>query len=194
MRKKMVKLTLSVGAVFIALTASFGFYFYSNENAAEQILAAYMDTAESVSNEDGSLSYLGVVMNNLYACALCVGLGAVPFLFLTAWTVLSNSMVIGAVLGYGSASGVLPAFRAIVLGLLPHGIFELPAVFLSMAMGLYLCRTLSLKILGRAKEERILPLLNNLAKAFVLVVIPLIVAAAVVECCITPQLLEGAVG
>ena len=150
---------------------------------------AYMKT-----NEDGSLSYLGVVMNNLYACALCVGLGAVPFLFLTAWAVLSNSMVIGAVLGYGSASGVVPAFRAIVLGLLPHGIFELPAVFLSMAMGLYLCRTLSLKILGRAKEERILPLLNNLAKAFVLVVIPLIVAAAVVECCITPQLLEGAVG
>ena len=144
MRKKMVKLTLSDGAVFIALTAAFGFYFYSNENAAEQILAAYMDTAESVSNEDGSLSYLGVVMNNLYACALCVGLGAVPFLFLTAWAVLSNSMVIGAVLGYGSASGVLPAFRAIVIGLLPHGIFELPAVFLSMAMGLYLCRTLSL--------------------------------------------------
>ena len=194
LRKKICKLTLIVAAVFVLLTAAFGFYFYSDGSAAEQILSAYTQSVQSVANEDGSLSYIGIVMNNLYACGLCIGLGLVPFLFLTAWGVISNCMVIGAVLGYGSASGVLPPFRAIVFGLLPHGIFELPAIFLSMAMGLYLCRTLSLKILGRAKEERIMPMLNAFAKTFVLVIVPLVVVAAVVECCVTPLLLEGMIG
>ncbi len=186
-----MKLTLLTGAAFLLLTVIFSLYFRSNNDAAEVVISAYAELAETVSDEDGSLSYMGIVKNNLYACALCVGLGFVPFLFLTAWPVLSNSMVIGAVLGYGSFSDAFSVVKIVVFGLLPHGLFELPAVFLSMAMGLYLCRTVSRRIIGRAGAEKILPVLNGIAKAFVLVVIPLLVIAAAVECFVTPRLLAN---
>ncbi len=192
LKQKIFKLTWQVALAFVLLTAVFAIYFYQNAELAEQIRDMYLPKAESVMNEDGTLSYVGIVMNNVFACAMCIGMGCVPFLFLPALSVLSNGMIIGALLGLGAAAGTISPLPAIVYGLLPHGIFELPAFFLSMAMGIYLCKTLTKKLLGKAKEEKILTMLNHLAKTFVLVVIPLLIIAAVVECNITPMILKGA--
>lgn len=192
LKRKIMKLTFIVALAFIVLTAVFAIYFYQNGELAKQILNTYLPKAQSVMNEDGTLSYLGIVMNNIFACAMCIGMGCVPFIFLPALSVLSNSMMIGAVLGYGAAAGAMSPLRGIVFGLLPHGIFELPAFFLSMAMGVYLCRTLTMKLLGKAKEEKILTMLNHIAKTFVLVVIPLLIVAAVIECNLTPTIMKAA--
>lgn len=192
LKQKIFKLTWQVALAFVLLTAVFAIYFYQNAELAEQIRDMYLPKAESVMNEDGTLSYVGIVMNNVFACAMCIGMGCIPFLFLPALSVLSNGMIIGALLGLGAAAGTISPLPAIVYGLLPHGIFELPAFFLSMAMGIYLCKTLTKKPLGKAKEEKILTMLNHLAKTFVLVVIPLLIIAAVVECNITPMILKGA--
>ncbi|SCJ92411.1 Integral membrane protein DUF95 [uncultured Eubacterium sp.] len=192
MKRKIIKLTWIVALSLIVLTAVFGLYFYQNAESAEEVISMYLPKAQSVMNEDGTLSYLGIVMNNIFACAMCIAMGCVPFLFLPALSVLSNSMIIGALLGYGAAAGTMSPLPAIVFGLLPHGIFELPGFFLSMAMGIYLCRTLTMKLLGKAKEEKILTMLNHLAKTFVLVVIPLLIVAAVIECNFTPMILKAA--
>ena len=192
LKSKIVKLTWKVAFVFVLLTAAFAIYFYQNAELAKQIFATYLPKAQSVMNEDGTLSYVGVVMNNVFACAMCIGMGCIPFIFLPALSVLSNCMIIGALLGYGAAAGTISPLPAIVYGLLPHGIFELPAFFLSMAMGIYLCRTLTMKLLGKAKEEKILTMLNHLTKTFVLVVIPLLIIAAVIECNFTPMIMKAA--
>lgn len=190
MRQKLLKMTLIVGAVFIAATAVFCFYFYENPAEAQSVLSLYTPSVEAVTGEDGTLSLLSLFRSNLFACATCVGLGFIPFIFLTAWALLSNAMMIGALLSAVQASGAVSLTKTIVFGLLPHGIFELPAFFLSMAMGVYLCRTLTMKIFRRAKEEKMLPLLNGIAKGFVMVVIPLLIVAAVLECYLTPQLMS----
>ena len=192
MKKKIIKLTWIVALTFVALTAAFGAYFYLNPESGREILSAYLPKAQTVINDDGTLSYLGVLKNNVFACAMCIGMGLVPFIFLPGFAILTNCMIIGALLGFGAASGVQSPLQAIVFGLLPHGIFELPGFFLSMAMGLYLCRTLTKKLLGRAREEKILSMLNGIAKTFVLVVIPLLIVAAVVESSITPMIMKAA--
>ena len=192
MKKKIIKITWIVALVFIALTAAFSIYFYQNMESAKEVLSMYVPQAKSVMNEDGSLSYIGIVMNNIFACAMCIGMGLVPFLFLPGWSVLSNCLVIGALLGYGAATGAQSPLSAIVFGLLPHGIFELPGFFLSMAMGIYLCRTLTMKLLGKAKDEKIFAMLNGIAKTFVLVVVPLLIVAAVIECNVTPMVMKAA--
>lgn len=154
LRKRLLRTAVWVGAVFVVLTAVFAVYFRQNAAAADGLMAAYLPKVQSMTNEDGSLSVLRLLRNNIFASALCVGLGLVPFIFLPAFSVLSNAVMVGAVLGLGAASGAMPVAKTVIFGLLPHGIFELPAFFLSMAMGLCLCKLLSRKLLGRAKDGK----------------------------------------
>lgn len=190
MREKLLKMTLAVGVVFIVVTAVFSFYFYENSQDAQSALALYMPNVEAVTGKDGTLSLLSLFRSNLFACATCVGIGFIPFIFLPAWALLSNAMMIGALLGIVQSSGAVSLTKTIIFGLLPHGIFELPAFFLSMAMGIYLCKILTMKIFGKARDEKILPKFNGIAKGFVMVVIPLLIVAAVLECYLTPQLMN----
>ena len=192
LRKQILQTAMWVGIVFVVLTAVFGVYFCRNAESADGLMAAYLPKVQSMTNEDGSLSVIRLFFNNVFASALCVGLGLVPFIFLPAFSVLSNAMMIGAVLGLGAASGAMPVAKTVIFGLLPHGIFELPAFFLSMAMGLCLCKLLCRKLLVRAKEEKLLPVLNAMAKTFVLGVLPLLAVAAAVECFVTPALMGWA--
>lgn len=192
LRRRLLKLTVWTAIAFVGLTAAFTVYFAQNSQMGQEILSAYLPKMESMIDDDGHLSLLKLFLNNVFASALSIGLGLVPFLFLPAFSILSNTMLIGAVLGIGTASGIVPVVKMVAVGLMPHGVFELPALFLSMAMGLYLCRLLTLKILGKAREEKILENLNALAKIFVLTVLPLLAAAAAIECFVTPNLMRWA--
>ncbi len=192
LRRRLLRMTVWTAIAFVGLTAAFTVYFAQNSDMCREILSAYLPKMESMIDDDGHLSLLKLFLNNIFASALSIGLGLAPFLFLPAFSILSNSMLIGAVLGIGTASGVVPVVKMVALGLMPHGIFELPALFLSMAMGLYLCRLMTFKILGKAREEKILENLNALAKIFVLTVVPLLAAAAAIECFVTPNLMSWA--
>lgn len=192
LHRRLLKTALCVGIAFIALSAVFTVFFCRDQEAAGEIIAAYMPKARSMTDEDGSVSLIRLLTNNVFASAVSTGLGLIPFLFLPVFSLLVNTAVIGAMLGMIAASGTVPVGKTIVFSLLPHGIFELPALFLAMAMGIYLCRLLSMKILGKAGEKKILPNFNALAKTFVLNVLPLLAAAAVMECYVTPALMGWA--
>lgn len=173
--------------------------FSKNRELMEEVLSQYMPMMEEMV-KDGKISFFAIFKNNLFACALCMGMGIIPFLYLPAWTILTNAMVMGVILAYGSFSGGMPVGKAILFGILPHGIFELPAVFLSVAMGLTLCKRISVGIFGKVtrqagtqtgvQPETVLELLNRLAKVFVVIVIPLLIVAGVVESQFTPVIME----
>ena len=190
MKQKLIKWTGIIAAAFVFLTAIFALYYFKNSQAGMELVELYTPTVESVMGEDGNISLVRVMMNNLFACAVCVGMGLIPLLYLPLLTLLSNALMIGALLGAGTALGVFSPFKTVVFGLMPHGIFELTAFFLSMAMGLYLCRTVTGKLLRTRTEEKLMPALNGIAKIFVLAVIPLLAAAGAVECYITPYFME----
>ena len=74
-----------------------------------------------------------------------------------------------------------------LLGILPHGIFELTALILSAAMGLYLCSTVTNAL--RKKQTGVLrPALHRCCQILYLWVLPLLFIAALVETYITPIL------
>lgn len=195
---KLIRTTFFVAAAFFLLTAAFIVVFLTDTKLTEEVLSVYMPQMQSLI-ENGKISLLGLFKNNLFACALCMGLGIIPILYFPAWALLSNAMLMGAVLAFGSISGTMSMGKALVFGMLPHGIFELPAIFLSVAMGLTLCKRFSFAIFGMKRrtksgqiieEEKILAMLNRMAKIFVTVVIPLLVMAALVETYVTPQILS----
>lgn len=128
--------------------------------------------------------------HNLQASGTAVLLGLAPFLFLPLLALFINAVVLGAALG--SMFGFGMAAQWAVAGILPHGIFELPALLLSFALGFTLCRKLTARICRR--RARPLRAIGCTLLMFVLFVLPLLAVAAAVECWVTPDAMLSAMG
>ena len=130
--------------------------------------------------EDGSFDVLALFGNNLRAMVLSILYGFIPF----ALSMGVNAAIIGML-----AAMIDGQWLLLAAGILPHGIFELPALFLSLAAGLCLCRNINVYI--RKNEKGIMkPLLLNILRVVVLLVVPLLVLAAVAETYVTPALMQ----
>ena len=134
--------------------------------------------------EDGSFNVLALFTNNLRAMVLGVLYGFIPFLYLPALALGVNAAILGML-----ASLIDGQWLLLAAGILPHGIFELPALCLSLAAGLCLCQNINRYI--RKNEKGIMkPLLLNILRVTGLVVIPLLVVAAIMESYVTPAVMQ----
>ena len=134
--------------------------------------------------EDGSFNVLALFANNLRAMVLGILYGFIPFLYLPALALGVNAAILGML-----ASLIDGQWLLLAAGILPHGIFELPALFLSLAAGLCLCKNINVYI--RKNEKGVMkPLLLNILRVVVLLVLPLLVIAAVMETYVTPALMQ----
>lgn len=131
---------------------------------------------------------LSLFFHNIRATLLAVILGVVPIFFLTVFFILTNVVVLGGVIG--SVGYVVDNVALIfLLGIVPHGVFELPALILSFAMGIYLCKKVTWVLF---KKERVLLkiVMKNCMMMYIGVVIPLLALAAIIEAYLTPCLLN----
>jgi len=101
-----------------------------------------------------------------------------------------NMAAIGGVLGVFKTLGYSPLLLA-VYGILPHGIFEVPALILSSAAILHLGVTLVTPAAHKTLGEALLEGMADWAKVNLGVVLPLLAVAAAVETWITPGLLHS---
>ena len=152
---------------------------------ASVISAFNEDIAGSgIVQEDGSFNVLALFTNNLRAMLLGVLYGFIPFLYLPALALGVNAAILGML-----ASLIDGQWLLLAAGILPHGIFELPALFLSLAAGLCLCKNINVYI--RKNEKGVMkPLLLNILRVVVLLVLPLLVIAAVMETYVTLSLIH----
>ena len=120
--------------------------------------------------------FLNNSVKTLAAILLGLVIGIVPALFLVV-----NGVVLGVVLFLSSHSrGVWPS----LLSILPHGIIELAAVFLGTAIGLML-GDFVLKRLLRKSDTKIRAELGRAMRFFSLVIVPMLLAAALIEAFVT---------
>lgn len=168
----LVVLSYIAGRLFPEIPATILTYF--NEVVADS----------GIVRDDGSFSALALFGNNLRAMVLSTLYGFIPFLYLPALSMGVNAILLGMV-----ASSVNGQWLLLAAGILPHGIFELPALCLSLAAGLCLCQNINRYI--RKNEKGIMkPLLLNILRATGLVVIPLLVVAAIMESYVTPAVMQ----
>jgi stage II sporulation protein M len=152
--------------------ALIGFIFPTPDVLTKQLLEFIK---EIVSKTEG-LSALGLIrfifLNNIMSAffGLFFGIffGLYPFF---------SSALNGYVLGFvgnivASEESIFSLWR-----LLPHGIFELPAIFISFGLGLKLGVFLFQKDIKKYLRENLI----NSFKVFIFVVLPLLVIAAIVE-------------
>ena len=113
-----------------------------------------------------------ILLNNIQSSFL----GMVFGVFLGIFPVISaiaNGYLLGFVANFViQENGIFSLWR-----IFPHGIFELPAVFISFALGL----RIGASVLNRKKFSKFNENFISCLKVFVLIVIPLLIIAAIIE-------------
>ncbi len=140
-----------------------------------------------VFDDAGNLSVVGLLLNNVRACMAAIGLGIIPFLFLPVIALVTNSAIIGTLFGLSMELG-LP-IGTMIAGILPHGIFEIPALIMAISLGIYVCKEITMRILKK-REGSLREDLADAGRFLALIILPLIITAAVIEAYITPLVIE----
>jgi len=141
-----------------------------------------------LTNLQGSINAPFLFMNNTRAVAAIFLMGLFSFGVLGILLYMLNIGIIGGLYALIELLGInpLPMFLA---GVLPHGIFELPALVIGSAVALYMGAVIVTPQTGKSMGEVIIELLADWTKIFLGVVIPLLAVAAVIEAYVTPGLL-----
>ncbi len=123
----------------------------------------------------GSLFFF-ILLHNVLASLVLVGsgllLGIIPTL-----AICSNGFILGVVYHQGAEKF---GYSKAALKVLPHGIFEIPALLLAASYGLWLGTTVLRRI--RGKESTLLRFhIEHAFRRYFAVVFPLLVVAAAIE-------------
>jgi stage II sporulation protein M len=126
---------------------------------------------------------LGIFANNALKCLVVIilglALGIVPALF-----ILANGLILGVVIGVTiKNTGLL----YVLVGVVPHGLIELPMVFISAAIGLKLGVDMLKSLAG--KKEGLLEKIKESLLIFFVWIFPLLFLAAFVETFVTGPIL-----
>jgi uncharacterized membrane protein SpoIIM required for sporulation len=132
-----------------------------------------------------------IFFNNIKATALMFLVGVASFGVLGILFYLLNVGIIGGVLSLFAYLGV-PPLLLFSAGILPHGMFELPALLLSGAAVLRMAVALVTPQTGKSMGEIFISQIADWAKVFIGIIIPLLLMAALVETYVTPIILKSA--
>jgi stage II sporulation protein M len=176
---------IAVIAIVFVIFSVAGFFAGLNYQGAQGTTVS--PSTENTSNAASltTLSYIiGGVINNLAGClmasALGLALGFVPLFF-----TITNGLTIGMMVG-----STLPKTNLLLLlaAVVPYGVFEIPAVLLSSAIGLRLGYSLIKRVMG--KRGLLIETQKGL-KIFIFLVLPLIILASIIQVVITLPLLSS---
>jgi len=141
----------------------------------EEILKLIQDLVKQTEGL-GTLELINfIIFNNMksafFGMIFGIFLGLVP---------LGIIVVNGYVLGFVANKSVMVEGISVLWRLVPHGIFELPAIFISTALGLRLGMFLFF-YRGKNRGAEFKKWFWNSLKVFILIVIPLLVIAGIIE-------------
>ncbi|NWF62871.1 MAG: stage II sporulation protein M [Chloroflexi bacterium] len=189
--------------VLLAVAAAWFSYDWVVINIAGTLSAASAEDLVELEESIGGLpdlSSLGeqrmdapfLFLNNTRVMAIIFLAGLASFSVLGVLIYIINVSLIGGVYGVLELLGVapLPIFLA---GVLPHGIFELPALLVGSAVVLYIGAALVTPQTGKSMSEVLIELMADWAKIFIGLVVPFLALAAVIEAYITPIFLAGVI-
>jgi stage II sporulation protein M len=170
------------------------------ETLAKQMMEEIKEIVQRIKDNGGSVTatFWAIFSNNVISSLMMMALGLF-FAFFPIVGLLSNGVLLGFIMAKISAAGINPLL-VFAVGILPHGIFELPAVVFAAAVGIRL-GLLSFRSIGALlrinQPEKVKNDWYSLLKQFpaaVLTVVVLLFFAAIVESVVTPLLLQGTVG
>ena len=193
-RKQAISIWMTLG---LGLAAALGGYIWVAMNADQVVHAFHSGSLAGVLNSGTGaplsnriISFPMIWGHNLTAITIILLLGLFSFGVLGVLIFLINTSVIGIVLALEGALGISP-LKLAIFGILPHGIFEIPALILSSAAVLYIGLALVTPRSHLTLGEVLIHAIADWAKIGVGLVLPLLTIAAVLETWVTPVLLHS---
>jgi stage II sporulation protein M len=171
---------------FIFLFAVFsGYSFAQNFPEETQKIIEELKEFFSVSEDETSLQmFLFIFENNVIKLFTVIFLGVFAGLIplLSVW---GNGMILGI---FAQIISQELSWSFFILGILPHGIIEIPVLILSTAIGIRIGKIAVWRLFGRNKNFT--KEFTKAIKFYILVLVPLLFIAALIEAFITPIILE----
>jgi len=161
----------AIAAIFL-VSVLVGFFVPPSDSLLQQILEILRELLEKTEGMSVGELISFIFFNNLWAGFLGLSLGILLGIFPIVATI-SNGYLLGFVANLSVESGGLSSLWMI----LPHGIFELPAIFISFGLGLKLGFSI-FKIKEKGFFKKIA--MSSL-KTFIFIVVPLLFVAAIIE-------------
>ena len=179
--------TAAAFGVLALLGFAAGMLFPDMAQQTLQNFAAQVEQLGLTADVPQSQLMLTLFFNNITAALLSMLYGIIPFLPLSALALGTNALMLGAFAAIYQQQGL--GLGVYLLGILPHGIFELTALVLSCALGLLICRTGSERLLKKSDVPFFRRTLDCI-RVFLSFAVPLLLLAALIEAYITPALLN----
>jgi stage II sporulation protein M len=155
--------------ILFFISAIIGVALHSHLSYLDEMIKEILDKAANLSGLDLiAFIFKNNLLASFYFLFLGIILGIIP---------LVNSITNGLLIGYvcekvASTSSIIDLWR-----LLPHGIFELPAIFISAGLGI----KLGMAVFSKNERKKINENLTKSMITFILVIIPLLIIAAIIE-------------
>lgn len=138
----------------------------------------------NVTDSSGRVSALALFFNNIQATSLIMLYGLIPFIQLPALALGMNAMMLGVMAAWYASEDI--SLLAYLAGLLPHGVLELPALFLSFGTGLYICGQLTRRCRKDKSALSVWGCMTVASRMLITVLVPLLIVAAFIEAYVTP--------
>ncbi len=157
--------------IIFFVSALLGFMF-------EEKFRFFNEIIQKMVADSGNLNTIEMIffiMQNNFQAALLIILGGLLFGIYPIISAILN----GAIIGYvATIVSQIAGFSELLL-LVPHGIFELPAIFISFGLGIRLGFSMFLPAKKRIPELK--RRFYNSANAYLMIVAPLLIIAAIIE-------------
>jgi len=174
-----------ISALIFLLGIISGYYFaevYPSESG--ELLSLLEKTYKPILEMNKVSQVLFIFLKNGVTSFLIIIFGVV-FGFLSIVSLISNGEILGMLANFTLEKSSIFYF---LLGILPHGVIEIPCFLISSAIGLKIGRTLIKKIFGKGgslKEE-----LNLGLNTFLRIILVFLFLAAIIEVLISSELLR----
>ena len=166
--KKFIYVVIGIFLLFSLI----GYFIPAPESLKTQILSFI----EQILNKTEGMSQLELIwyifFNNLKSSFLGMIFGILFGIF-----PIISSVTNGYIVGFVSFMSVESSGISVLLRLFPHGIFELPAVFISLGLGI----KLGSLIFKRNSKKFLKEYLKGCLRVFLTIVIPLLIIVAIIE-------------
>lgn len=153
----------------------------------EELMTVFKE--KSFLESTGLSLWFGIFVNNLMAGAITIVAGLIPFLFLPILSLASNAIVVGLMGAVYQMNGM--GWIPLLVGILPHGVLEIPAFILGVTLGVHICFKLVKTILRKNFKGEFKQAIIASVRIFFFWMVPLFIVAAFIEAFLTPVLFNA---
>ncbi len=160
---------LALIAISFLASAVIGFFFSDNFGFFNKIIKEIIEDTKDLSwIKMMWFIFVNNSISSIWGMLLGIFFGIIP---------IFTSLFNGALLGYVYSKASVIEGYGVIWRLVPHGIFELPAVFISLALGIKLGSVW----MAKDKKKYFLENIRKCMIVFITIVLPLLIVAAIIE-------------